>query len=545
MKKRANDWLMRHSNWNVWTISALVLLILVATPVLTILFHLFDPAGPQWDYVGKRLFSTYLLGTLTVLFGVCLSTALIGVGMAWLVTAYAFKGRKWLEWALILPLAFPSYMMAYSYVGLLEFTGPVHALIRGLTGWQIRGPLVDIMNTWGAIYVLSMSLFPYVYVFARTSFQRRSRNVLEASKSLGKSNLETFFRIALPMARPAIVGGLALVGMEVLNDYGTVKYFGVDTFSTGIFRSWFALGDLSTGIRLAALMMVFVFILLYVEQRARGQRAWSSPKSAEREPYREVLKGGKQVFAWLLGGSVIACSFILPFGQMLYWVYLTATKVINASFWQLVQHSFFLAFGVSLLIIICALLLHYAIRINPQSWIRFVVGLAVLGYAVPGAVIAIGIRIPVVQIDRFLVETMTGHPGLFISLSLFMLIFAYVVRFMAVGYKAIGSGLSKTGRSVFEASRTLGASHWKTLWQIDLPLIRSSVGAGILLVFVDVIKELPLTLILRPFNFHTLATKAFDLATNEQVAASANASLIVILIGMIPVLLLNRLMNRR
>jgi iron(III) transport system permease protein len=544
MKQKLKRWFTRYTVWNAWSVSALLLLLLVATPVLTIVFHLFDPAGPQWAYVGQRLVSTYLLGTVSLLIGVCVLTACIGVGMAWLVTAYDFKGRKWLECALILPLAFPAYMMAYSYVGLLEYTGPVHAGIRQWTGWKIQGPLLDIMNMRGAIFVLSMSLFPYVYVFARTSFQRRSRHVLEASKTLGKTNMQTFFRIALPMARPAIVGGLALVGMEVLNDYGTVKYFGVDTFSTGIFRSWFALGDLSTGIRLAALMMVFVFGFLYAEQRARGQKAWSHTKSTERAPYREILKGKKQVLAWIIGIAVVGLSFLFPLAQMIYWVFLTADKVLNSGFWQLVMHSFLLASGVSLCVVICALVLHYALRINPQSWMRYVVGLAVLGYAVPGAVIAIGIRIPVVQVDRWLVEWWTGKPGLFFSLSLLMLIFAYMVRFMAVGYKAIGSGLSKTGRGVFEASRTLGASAWKTLWRVDLPLLRSSVGAGLLLVFVDIIKELPLTLILRPFNFHTLATKAFDLATNEQVAASANASLVVILIGMIPVLLLNRLMNK-
>ena len=529
----------------MWSVFAALIFVVVATPALTLFAKLFDASGPQWDYVAGRLFSNYVASTVVLLVGVALITVLVGVSIAWLVSSYEFPGRKWFEWLLILPLAFPAYMMAYSYVGILEYTGPIHTFFRNTLDIHITGPIVDVMNIGGAIFVLSMSLFPYVYIMCRASFIRRSRDVQDAALLLGSNQFQTFLRVALPMARPAIVAGLALVSMEVLNDYGTVKYYGVDTFTTGIFRAWFSMGDVSTGIRLSAMLILVVITLIWLERRQRGKRAWVPKSGNYREPFRIALNGVGRIVAVVICLGVLLLSFILPLGQLIYWVNMTAHKIMDRAFWQLAANSFMLALFAAALIVMLAIVLLYAARITRYSLVRYVSSLAILGYAVPGAVIAIGIQLPIVAIDRWLVQLVTGSGGLYLSLTLFMLVFAYVVRFMAVGYNAVDAGFQKSGIHVHEVSRTLGASTWRTLVQVDMPLIRNSIVAALLLVFVDIIKELPLTLILRPFNFHTLATKAFDLATNEQVAESANASLLVLCIGVIPVILLNNLIKNK
>lgn len=535
----------RYYWWNNWAGVACLVLALVATPILTIVFKLFDTPGSHWEYISSRIVSVYLSGTLLLLVGVAVLTFIIGVGMAWLVTAYDFPGRKELEWLLILPLAFPSYMMSYAYVGLLEYTGPVHTFIREWTGWQITGPLIDIMNTPGAIFIFSMSLFPYVYVVCRTSFLSRSREVQEAAYLLGSTPLQTFFKVALPLARPAIAGGIALASMEVLNDYGTVKYFGLDSFTTGIFRAWFSFGDLNTAIRLAAILTLIVMLLIGIEHRSRGQKGWVTRSTSSSPTLRTPLHGVGLVIGSAAGLLVLCLSFLFPLAQIIYWVVQTAHKIINHDFWLLIVRSFILASGTSLLIVLLATILLYALRLSTFKWVRYVANFAALGYAIPGAVIAVGVMSPTIGFDKWLLELNNGKGGLLLSSTVFMLIFAYCVRFMAVGYNPIDAGFQKTGKHVNEAARTLGSNSWKTFWKVDLPMVKKSIVAGILLTFVDVIKELPLTLILRPFNFHTLATKAFDMATNEQVPEAANASLIVILTGVIPIILLNRILRNK
>lgn len=528
---------------NGWGFLALLVFLLVATPAFTLTIRLFDGNGSQWSYIAGRLFSHYVPSTVWLLAGVSVLTLFVGVGMAWLISTYAFPGRRFFEWALILPLSFPAYMMGYSYVGLLEYTGPINAFLRHRLGMNITGPIFDIMNIWGAIFILSMSLFPYLYVICRTVFVSRSADLLDASAMLGSSSWRTFWKVALPMARPAVIAGLALIGMEVLNDYGTVKYYGVDTFTTGIFRAWFSMGDVSTGIRLSAILMVFVIAMLWLERGQRGSKAFTGRKTSHRQAKRIRLRGVARVGAILACSVILALGFVLPLSQVLYWVGLTAHRVVDVAFWTLVGNSLLLALLASVLIVVCATVLLYAARINRVEWIRYASYFSTLGYAIPGAVIAIGIYLPVVWADRSLVALLTGSNGLYISQTVAMLVFAYIVRFMAVAYHAVSAGFEKIGRHVSEASLMLGGSTWRTLVRVDIPMIRNSLGAGLLLVFVDVIKELPLTLILRPFNFHTLATRAFDLATNEQVAESANFSLCVVAIGLLPVILLNALVK--
>lgn len=539
MAKKTTYW------WSGWTGGAIIILLLVITPILTILIKLFEAPGEHWGHIVSNLLPSYFSNTIILLCGVALFTFIIGVGMAWLVSIYEFPGRKYFEWLLILPLAFPSYMMGYSYVGILEYTGPLQAFLRNSLGMQFKGPLIDIMNMPGAVFIMSISLFPYVYVICRSSFLRQSHAMQEAALLLGSSRIRMFTRIALPMARPAIAGGIALAGMEVLNDYGTVKYFGVDTFTSGIFRAWFSFGDITTAIYLSGILTLIVLFLIWLENVQRGSRAWTS-QSSKNKPTRRIetnTKSGRWFYTAVCS-VVLLISFMLPLMQLIYWVSLTWKSVVNSEFVLLIFRSFSLAIGSAVVIATLSIVLLYAVRLSPLKWTRYITRTASLGYAIPGAVIAVGVMIPMMKADRFIIWLTSNQSGMILSGTLIILVVAYIVRFMAVGYNAIDAGFQKSGPYVNEVARSLGASSLRTLWKIDIPLIKNSIAGAILLTFVDILKELPLTLILRPFNFHTLATKAFDMATNEMIAESANASLIVVLTGIIPIILLNSIISK-
>ena len=540
MTKRTTYW------WNKWTGGAVVILLLVLTPIFTIIIKLFDKPGENWDHIVSTLLPAYFYNSFLLLLGVGAFTFFLGVSMAWFVSVYEFPGRKYFEWLLILPLAFPSYMMGYSYVGILEYTGPVQAFFRNNFGMHFKGPIIDIMNMPGAIFILSISLFPYVYVICRASFMRQSSTMQEAALLLGSNRMRIFTKIALPMARPAVAGGIALVGMEVLNDYGTVKYFGVDTFTSGIFRAWFSFGDINTAIYLSGILTLIVLVLIWLENLQRGSRKWNSISGSSRPSIR--IKPKLRSVKWLyttICSMVLFISFILPLSQLFYWVSLTWRNVVNSEFAVLILRSFSLAMGSALGIAAISIFLLYAIRLSPLRWTKHIVRTASLGYAIPGAVIAVGVMIPMMRLDRMFNWVSSNQLGLILSGSLFILVVAYIVRFMAVGYNAIDAGFQRTGVAVNEVARSLGASPLRTLWKIDLPLIKNSIAGAVLLAFVDILKELPLTLILRPFNFNTLATKAFDMATNEMIAESANASLVVVLTGVIPIIFLNNMISKR
>jgi iron(III) transport system permease protein len=531
--------------WSNWSWLSIIILLFVATPIFTILIKLFSPPGESWGHLAEHLLGRYFLNTTLILLGVALITFILGVGTAWIVSNFNFPGRKYFEWLLILPLGFPGYIMAYTYTRILDYGGPLYSFINSIPGVSLQGRLIDIMNLPGAIFILSITLFPYVFLLSRTSFIQQSKSYQEASALLGKNRWATFFQVALPMARPAIVGGIALASMEVLNDYGTVKYFGVNTFTTGIFRAWFSMGDATTAIYLAAILLLFVLILLYTENWQRGSKRFAGEQSVKKPLLRVDSKPWLKWLFTVAFTSVFLISFGFPIMQIIYWVSITYKESMNADFLMLILRSFSLAAGAGLIIVLLSIVLLYAMRLSPFSWMKHIVKIATLGYAVPGAVIAVGIMIPLLGIDNWLMAKFPGSFGLLLSGTIFALVFAYVIRFMAVGYNPVEAGFQKIGRQVNEASRMLGAGTLKALLRIDVPLIKSSIISGVLLVFVDILKELPLTLILRPFNFHTLATRAFDMATNEMIAESANAALVIILTGIVPIIFLNRLIRKR
>jgi iron(III) transport system permease protein len=540
----------RQSRWPTgWTLGALVSIALLSLPLLVIAGGLLAPASETWQHVASTVLSDYIINSVRLVVGAGALALFIGVSTAWLVAAYEFPGRRFFEWALILPLAVPAYIAAYTYAGMFDVTGPLQRLVRAAVPSLADEFLyLDVMNIGMVTLIFGFVLFPYVYLVARASFGRQSASLLEASRTLGHGPIATFRRVALPLARPALAAGVGLVAMEVLNDYGAVKYYGVSTFTTGIFRSWFGLGDLSSAIRLSAMLMVFVFALLALERSQRGRAAFAGGRASERPLPRTRLAGRHALLAFSLCLVPFLFGFAIPVAQLGYWASATAASVIDGAFLRLVLNTFLLAGAAAALCVTVALLLTYASRLNPRPWLRRLSRVTVLGYSMPGAVVAVGVLVPFAwfdhRVDGVMRATVGIPTGLLLSGTFIALIFAYAVRFMAVAFLPVESGFTRICGRVDDAARSLGASPSCALRKVSLPLLRGTLLGAVILVFVDVLKELPLTLILRPFNFDTLATRAYQLATDELLAVSANYALVIILAGVIPVLLLNRVFER-
>ncbi|MEE9444555.1 MAG: iron ABC transporter permease, partial [Cocleimonas sp.] len=469
----------------------------------------------------------------------------MGVITAWLTSMCEFPHRRLFSWLLLLPLAIPAYIIAYTYTGLLDFAGPIQSQIREWTGWGFRDYwFPEVRSIGGAIAMLSLVLYPYVYMMARAAFLEQSVCALEASRTLGSTPLNGFFRVALPLARPAIMTGLSLALMETLADFGTVQYFGIATFTTGIFRTWFGMGDGTTASQLAAMMLVFVFALILLERWSRKRAKFHHTSQKYAAIKRFQLKGKMAFWAWIACLLPVLFGFILPATQLLYWVFTTAEETIDSSFFSLTLNSMLLAISASLIAVSIALLLAYGRRLHKAPIVRASVSVASLGYAVPGTVIAVGVMTPFAFIDNAVDDWMRAtfdiSTGLVLSGTIFALLFAYTVRFLAVSVNAIESGLGKIKPTMDDAGRSMGLSPLAVLRQIHLPLMRGTVLTALLLVFVDVLKELPATLILRPFNFNTLAVRAHELAADERLADAATPALMIVLVGILPVILLSR-----
>lgn len=525
---------------NPWVTAATLAAALICAPVASLLLRLVDSSSEVWDFMVTTLVPGYALNTLVVLVGSGLLCILLGVPTAWVLAVYRFPGSRFFAWALVLPLALPAYIMAYTYAGIFDYGGPVHRLLGG-------APL-DVMNLPGAIAVMGFALYPYVYMTARVSFLRQSRPALEAARSLGCTSLACFWQVGLPLARPAIAAGAALAGMEVLNEYGAFRYYGIDTFTTAIFGAWFSFGDVGAAIRLAACLLLFVLCLLLLERSQRGRARYVSA-ATERPLEARSLHGLGAVMAGVLCAVPLVGGFVVPTAQLAVWAWDTGPRVIDAAFWGLLGHSFGLALAAGALVAAVALLLGYVRRLFDSRLIGAFIRLALMGYAVPGAVIAVGVMVPLIRLDRLLAAWLKADfgvsVGLLLSGTLVALLYAYLVRFLAVAYQPLEAGLTRLGPHLEEAARSLGAGPWRTLLRIDLPLMRGALGGAVLMVFVDVLKELPLTLILRPFDFDTLATRAFELASDERIGEAAGPSLIIVGVGLLPAIGLHSLIGKK
>lgn len=528
-----------------WTVTAILLAAVIAAPVAAVLVNALRPRTEVWQHLVDTVLQDYVVNSLLIMVGVAVGGLIVGVPAAWFTTLCRFPGRKFFSWAMLLPMAFPAYVIAYAYTGLLDYAGPVQTALREFLG--VPGGLrwmPDIRSLPGAALMLVLVLYPYVYLLARAAFLEQSACVLEVSRTLGCSPWKGFLRVALPLARPAIVAGVALALMEALNDFGTVQYFGVNTLATGIFRVWRGMGDAVAASQIAAILLLFVFALLALERWSRGRRSYAHTTSRYRPLPRYRLKG------WRAFGAAIGCAlpvtlgFALPALMLLHWAVSNPEYWATRNFLWLLRNSFLLSGVGAALVVGVAILLAYALRLHPTPATRFAVRVASAGYAVPGAVLAIGVLLPLAAFDHAIANWTKQHLGLSVGLiftgSLAAVLYAYLTRFLTISFNAIEASLGKITHSMDFAARSLGRSPGATLLQVHLPIMRGTLLTAAILVFVDVLKELPATLVLRPFNFDTLATKTYDLASDERLAEAAGPALAIGLVGILPVYLLSR-----
>lgn len=539
---------IRRFRFRRWTILAVTLAIMVALPILTVAASLLTPAGDVWDHLAATVLGDYIVNSLWLMAGVGLGVGIGGVGAAWLVTMCRFPGSRALEWALLLPMAMPAYVVAYAYTGLLDYAGPVQGALRGLFGWTSARDywFPEFRSLGGAISVMSMVLYPYVYILARAAFLEQSVCVLEASRILGRRPWRAFTDVALPLARPAIAAGIALALMETLNDFGTMDYFAVDTFATGIYRTWLAMGQPAVASQLGALLMLFVLALILVERVSRGAAKSHHTTNRYRSLPRIALTGWHAAAAQIFCMTPILLGFAVPAATLGWWV--AGSGGLSQDFLPLAGNSLILAGLAGTVAVMTALLLTYAQRLHPTPMVKGAVRLAALGYAIPGSVIAVGIMVPLAALDRHLAAFLETHwgisGGLLLTGSIAALIYAYLVRFLAISTNTVEASLAKVTPSMEAASRTLGHNTVATLRRVHAPIIRGSLLSAALLVFVDVMKELPATLIMRPFNFDTLATRTYTLASDERLTDAALPALSIAAVGLLPVILLSRAITR-
>ena len=523
--------------------------IVLVFPIVVVISSISKPFGSIWVHLLDTVLLTYINNSLRLMLGVAAGTFILGVSSAWLVTMCQFPGRRTLTWVLLLPMAMPAYIIAYTYTGLLDVSGPVQTHLRLVFDWSYGDYFFpQIRSLGGAICMLSLVLYPYVYLLARLSFENQAGAILEASRNLGHGQWRTFFSVSLPMARPAIFAGITLAMMETLADFGTVAYFGVNTLTTGVIRTWHGLGDLTSAAQLSALMMFFVFSLILLEKKSRRKLRFYKNEFRDK-PKRIELRRSRAAFACFYCWFVVMIGFLLPSLQLLIWAAGHRRDNITTSFLHLASNSFLLASVSALVCVIVAVLLSIMNRNSNSKLSNAQVEFAKLGYAVPGAVIAVGVLIPAGWIDNqlnlFTSAWFHKSIGLVVSGSLSLLLFAYIVRFLSISIQTVESGLSSIKPNIDESAYCLGASRLKVTRKIHLPLLRSSLVTAFILVFVDVLKELPATLILRPFNFNTLAVRTYELASDERLMDAALPALTIVVIGLLPIICIIRTMEKQ
>ncbi|TYC51508.1 iron ABC transporter permease [Rhodobacterales bacterium] len=530
-----------------WRLAAIAISAMVLLPLAAIVWIAFTPTADVWGHLLGTVLPGSLRTTLLLMLGVGLITGITGVGTAWLVTMCNFPGRRIMDWALLVPLAVPTYIVAFSYVEVLDYTGPVQSVLRGLFGFKTSRDywFPEIRSLGGAIFVMSVVLYPYVYLTTRASFLIQSASTLDVSRTLGASPYGLFFRVALPLARPAIAIGVSLALMECLNDIGAVTFFGVRTLTFSVYDTWLNRSSLGGAAQLALAMLVMVFLLLWLERFGRRkQRFDSGGGSKHRPPTRLDLSPSRALLALVLCFVPIFLGFIVPGLLLADRASRRLEDVMSEGFLGTVWNSFSLAAIAALLTVAISVSLAYAIRLNGKGLLRFAVRIAAIGYAIPGTVLAIGILIPLASFDNFLDARMDEWFGIRTGLLLLGsgtgLVYAYVVRFLAVSYGQVEGGFGRISPHLDMAARTLGRNTGQTLTQIHLPILKPVLLSAALLSFVDCMKELPATILLRPFNFETLATTVFEAASREAFEDAALPSLAIVLVGLIPVIYLAR-----
>ncbi len=528
-----------------WALISAIIAVLVSIPILTVLSSFFVSSGEIWEHLASTVLGDYITNSFLLIIGVSLGVILVGVSLAWIITMCTFPGQKYFEWAAVLPFSIPAYLLAYIYTDFLGVTGSFQTDLRAFTGWEVGDYFFpQIRSVWGAIIIMILAFYPYIYMLARSSFLNQSVSLFEASRIMGYTNTQTFFKVALPLARPGIAAGLALALMETLNDFGTVQYFGVQTFTTGIYRTWFGLGERPAAAQLAGFLLLFIVVLILLERWSRNKIKDRSEATAGFKKIQKFhLKGFKATFASVICAIPVFLGFILPVILLLS-MFFNNLSSVNARFLLYAFNTLSVAAIAGVITVGIALLMAYSARLNPTKLVKGLNQFGALGYAIPGSVIAVGVLIPFGwfdnTLDSFARENFGASTGLLLSGTLFAMIFAYVVRFLSVSYNGINSSLKNISSSVDEASRGMGYSFRHILSKIHIPILSGSLISAFLLVFVDVMKELPATIIIRPFNFDTLAVQVYRLASDERLGESAGAALAIVLVGIIPVILLSK-----
>ena len=542
------NWFQRSLRGQIdfWSVSTFLITLLILVPLGVVLVGLFA-GGPNWEHVASTTMGTYVANTAILVVAVTVLCIFMAVPQAWLVSAFEFPGRRFFEWALVMPLAVPTYVAAFAYFQIPEAAIPLLVKIRQSYGIEVYQWSEKVLRYGLLSLVLAGVLFPYLFISTRASFAQQRRAVIEVAQTLGRGPSSTFFTVALPLARPAIIAGLSLVLMEVVNDYGAVHFFGVPTLTEGIFRTWFGLGDRASALRLAGMIMLVIFIVLYLENAQRGRARYAelavshSPLTRRRlGPFNAALAFG----ACLLP---LAVGLIFPAWRLVSWASLTFTKVVRTTLWDQLGHSLLLSLLTAIVLTGIAIIFAFAGRLHRAPWLHGISRLATLGYAAPGAVVAVAVMVVFGGIDSATaaIAGWLGTESFLISGTILAIGFAYLVRFLAVAFQPIRAGMTKVCGSLDEASRVLGKAPLTTLFRINLPIMRGTIFAAAILVFVDLLKELPLTLILRPANFETLATTAFGLAKEGRIQECSVPSLIIILVGALGLVALNRFMGRQ
>jgi len=516
------------SNWI--TLSTFITLALVM-PIVLIIFNALGAQSETLTHLKETVLNQYIINTVILLFGVCFLALIFGVVSAYFVTFYEFKFVKFFAIALVLPFIIPSYILGFIYSDILGYYGIVHIFLEQQIGMK---NYFDVLNINSVIIILALALYPYIYLIVKSSFSKQSGSLLNPALSLGLGKFKIFYKIILPLSRPAIVAALSLVMMETISEYGLVKYFGVDTLSTAVFTAWFGLNDPNSAAYISSIAMVIVFTILIIEKLNRGNAKYKAESISS-----NIKKIKANSLTQVVIISFLSVPFIFGFLIPIIWIINYSIEnfhlVLDEEFFQVLINSFTVAFSASLVILLIAIILGYSGRVFENKYMKYLLKIATLGYSIPGAVIAVGVIIVASKIDTFFIDTFKVD-GLILSGTFTILCFGYAVRFLAVGLNSVESSFEKIGINVNKASRSLNKSLLTTLFKIDLPLIKHALSAGFILVFIDILKELPATLILRPFNFETLATKTYELATIEMVQESSVYALCIVLISIVPII---------
>ena len=523
-----------------WSSLPLAVLVVFTAPILIVILSLFGGFSENWFHIFDYLIFDYVKSSLILVLGVTSIVLAVGTVTAWIVTTYNFPGKRLFEWALILPLAIPPYILAYTFTGLFDPFGDANNLARSLLGMDNNFVLFpNVRNIYGAIIVFGFTLYPYVYLVSRSAFINLSRSMQESARLLGLSQFQVFYKLSLPLIRPAVIGGLMLVVMETLSDFGAVDHFAIQTFTTGIFRTWYGLYDLQTAMQLASLLLLVIVIFYILERNNRGNEIYSSSNSTFSPNIEQNLYGIKAFLAFSLCFTPIFIGFLLPIIELSMWAYEVNLKFFNANFINTFTNTIGLSLVTGVICAALALLINFSVRYKPLFVINRLSSLLSVGYAVPGLILAVGI----VQLFVYLDSSVFSSLDVVLTGSLLGLILAYVIKTYALANSSIESGYERISNSLDDSSKILGTVGWSLLRKIHMPLLRTSILTSILLVMSDVIKELPATLILRPFNFETLAVSTYVYASEERMIQAAAPAIAIVMTGLIPIFFLSKMIR--